>query len=190
MRLISGRLSLAILSLCFAALLWILGSSAKSNDSLKPKVVELPKENFDHPPKEAFDRSDYFFKLDQMEHFYRVPGEFGHRMWGEKYGFEALSFIITETHPGGGPRFHTHDVEEAHVLLKGSAKYRVGDTEFTVQAPYVAKVPAGMPHAFINTGSEPMNIIAVFPSKRPEVKILGPNPLIQQQAPAEKEKSR
>jgi mannose-6-phosphate isomerase-like protein (cupin superfamily) len=79
------------------------------------------------------------------------------------------------------PRLHTHDVEEAHVLLEGSAKYQIGDQTLTVQAPYVAKVPAGVPHTFINVGSEPMNIIAVFPSKKPDVKIVGPNPLISPQ---------
>lgn len=111
---------------------------------------------------------------------------FGHRMLGEQYGFEGVPVIISETHPGGGPRLHTHDVEEAHVLLEGSAMYQIGDQTLTVQAPYVAKVPAGMPHAFINTGSKPMNIIAVFPSKRPEFKILGPNPLIPSKSDATK----
>jgi hypothetical protein len=73
----------------------------------------LPKADFDHPPKAAFSPDDYFFKLDQLEHFYRVPGEFGYRLMGENYGFEALSFIITETQPNGGPNLHVHDVEEA-----------------------------------------------------------------------------
>lgn len=97
--------------------------SARSHDALPRWQGELPSANFDHPPKRAFESSDYFFKFDQLDHFYRVPGEFGYRMFGENYGFEALSLIITETHPGGGPRLHTHDVEEAHVTLEGSAKY-------------------------------------------------------------------
>jgi mannose-6-phosphate isomerase-like protein (cupin superfamily) len=61
-----------------------------------------------------------------------VPGEFTHRLTGDRYGFESLSFIITETHPGGGPGLHVHDTEEAHVLLEGTAQYRVGDKTFTV----------------------------------------------------------
>jgi mannose-6-phosphate isomerase-like protein (cupin superfamily) len=108
----------------------------------------------------------------------RVPGEFTHRLTGDEYGFESLSFIISETHPGGGPGLHVHDTEEAHVLLKGTAQYRIGDKTFTVQGPYVAKVPAGVPHTFINAGSEPFNLIAVFASKHPNTKRIGQNPLI------------
>ena len=138
----------------------------------------LPKADFDHPPKVAFSPDDYFFKLDQLEHFYRVPGEFGYRLMGENYGFEALSFIITETQPNGGPNLHVHDVEEAHVLLEGSAQYRIGDKTFTAQAPFIAKVPAGVPHTFVNLGTKPFNLVAVFASKRFNTKKLGPNPLI------------
>src|SRR5262249_41470534 len=138
----------------------------------------LPKADFDHPPKAAFSPDDYFFKLDQLEHFYRVPGEFGYRLMGENYGFEALSFIITESQPNGGPNLHVHDVEEAHVLLEGSALYRIGDKTFTAQAPYIAKVPAGGPHTFVNLGTKPFNLVAVFASKRFNTKRLGPNPLI------------
>ena len=92
----------------------------------------------------------------------------------------AIAFLPyrAETHPNGGPRLHSHDVEEAQVLLEGSATYVIGDRSFTIQGPYVAKVPANVPHTFINAGSEPMHIIAVFPSKRPGIKILGPNPLL------------
>lgn len=107
-----------------------------------------------------------------------MPGEFTHRLTGDQYGFEALSFIITETHPGGGPGVHVHDTEEAHVLLEGSAQYRMGDQTFTVQGPYVAKVPAGVPHTFINVGKAPFHLIAVFGSKHPNTKRIGPNPLI------------
>ncbi|HSP17274.1 MAG TPA: cupin domain-containing protein [Thermoanaerobaculia bacterium] len=145
-----------------------------------PRVAQekLPDKNFTHPPEKPHDPAALYFNFDQLEHDYRVPGEFTHRLTGDQYGFESLSFIISETHPGGGPGLHVHDVEEAHVLLKGSAQYRVGDKTFTVQAPYVAKVPAGVPHTFINAGNEPFNLIAVFASKHPTTKRIGPNPLI------------
>ena len=121
-------------------------------------------------------RPTTFFAFDQLDHWYRVPGEFTHRLTGDQYGFESLSFIITETHPGGGPGLHVHDTEEAHVLLQGRAQYRIGTRTFTVQAPYVAKVPAGIPHTFINAGTEPFNLVAVFASKHPSTKRVASNP--------------
>jgi mannose-6-phosphate isomerase-like protein (cupin superfamily) len=147
--------------------------------SIPPQKVEtLPAEEFSHSPEKPHDPAALYFTFDQLDHYYRAPGEFTHRLTGDQYGFESLSFIVTDTHPGGGPGLHVHDVEEAHVLLEGSAEYRVGDKTFTVQAPYVAKVPAGVPHTFINAGSKPFNLIAVFASNHPTTKRIGPNPLI------------
>jgi mannose-6-phosphate isomerase-like protein (cupin superfamily) len=153
------------------------GAQAKlpGQDKLPEK---LPDKDFTHPPEKPHDPTAFFFNFDQLDYYYRVPGEFTHRLNGDQYGFESLSFIITETHPGGGPGLHVHDTEEAHVLLEGTAEYRIGDKTFTVQAPYVARVPAGVQHTFINAGTKPFNLIAVFASKHPNTKRIGPNPLM------------
>ena len=87
------------------------------------KEADLPKESYERQPEQPFSSSDYVFKLDQMISFYDVPGEFGHAMEGAPYGFESLSFIITETQPGGGPPLHVHESEEAHVVLEGKATW-------------------------------------------------------------------
>jgi len=137
----------------------------------------LPTSNFTHPPLHPHSATDLFFSFRQLEHAYRVPGEFTYRLMGDEYGFETLSFFITETYPGGGPGLHVHDVEEAHILLEGTARYRIGDSTFTVDAPYVARVPAGVAHAFVNAGGERFNLIAVFGSNHPSTRRLGPNPL-------------
>jgi hypothetical protein len=65
----------------------------------------LPKADFDHPPKAAFSPDDYFFKLDQLEHFYRVPGEFGYRLMGENYGFERCHSSLPRHNPTEGRIF-------------------------------------------------------------------------------------
>lgn len=146
--------------------------------NLQPRLKALPPAEFSRPAGKPHDPASFFFTYDQMDYYYRVPGEFTHRLTGDQYGFESLSFIITETHPGGGPGLHVHDVEEAHVLLEGTARYRIGDQTFTVQAPYVAKVPAGVPHTFINAGNATFNLVAVFASKHPSSTRVGPNPLV------------
>ena len=149
---------------------------------------KLPDKDFTHPPEKPHNPADLVFKFDQLDHYYRVPGEFTHRLTGDQYGFEALSFIITETHPGGGPGLHMHDTEEAHVLLEGRVEYKIGDKTFTVDGPYVARVPAGVPHTFVNVGNKPFNLIAVFASKHPNTTRIGPNPLIP--APRKPEEPR
>lgn len=176
------RLVFSLVGLTLSIALATSGCAAAPEHSSRaalPQAQEkLPAEDFTHPPEKPHDPADLYFTFDQLDHYYRVPGEFSHRLTGDQYGFEGLSFIISETHPGGGPGLHVHDTEEAHVLLEGTAQYRIGDKTFTVQAPYVARVPAGVPHTFINVGSKPFNLVAVFASNHPGTKRIGPNPLI------------
>jgi mannose-6-phosphate isomerase-like protein (cupin superfamily) len=140
--------------------------------------TELPSESYERPPETPFDSGDLVIKLQQMTSFYDVPGEMGYLMSGRDYGFDGLSFVLTETHPNGGPPLHTHLVEEAHVVLSGTMHYVVGDQRFIAEAPFIARVPAGVPHTFINGGTTSLNIIAVFPSRELEFTEVGPNPLV------------
>ena len=61
---------------------------------------KLPDKEFTHSPEKSHDPTAYFFNFDQLDYYYRVPREFTHRLTGDEYGFESLSFIISETHPG------------------------------------------------------------------------------------------
>jgi len=171
---------LVVLAITAMALFSSVATSQKEKETPQRKEQKkLPDKEFTRAPEKPHDPSAFVFNFDQLDYYYRVPGEFTHRLTGDQYGFESMSFIITETHPGGGPGLHVHDTEEAHVLLEGSVEYRIGDKTFTVQGPYVAKVPAGVAHTFINAGSKPFNLIAVFGSKHPNTTRIGPNPLIR-----------
>ena len=55
----------------------------------------------------------------------------------------------------------------------------MGDKTFSATAPYIVRIPAGVPHTFINTGDKPVKLTAVFPSKTLSYKELGRNPLIK-----------
>jgi mannose-6-phosphate isomerase-like protein (cupin superfamily) len=142
----------------------------------------LPKESFEKPPVEPLEPGSLVIKPANMTSFYDHPGEAGYFAMGEEYGFNSLAFVITETHPHGGPPLHTHSFEEAHVLLSGTIEYIVDGQRFTVTAPYIARVPAGAPHTFINAGSNPLNLIGVFPTNKPDYEPIGPNPLVSRPA--------
>lgn len=145
----------------------------------EPSAAVLPSESYERPAEAPHDRSDYIFRLSQMPSFYDVPGEFGHYMGGPEYGFEKLYFIITETHPCGGPPLHTHETEEAHVLIEGAATYAIGDQRLEARGPYIARVPAGLPHTFVNTGATPFRLVAVLSGdKPPSYSKVGDNPLV------------
>ena len=186
------RRLICVVVLTLSAAFGVFGRAAPEQKvgSVAPTAAQekLPDKDFTHPPEKPHDPADLVFKFDQLDHYYRVPGEYTYRLTGDQYGFEALSFIITETHPGGGPGLHVHDTEEAHVLLEGRVEYKIGDKTFTVDGPYVARVPAVFPHTFFNVGTTPLKLISVFASKNPNTTMIGPKPLIP--APRKPEEPR
>jgi mannose-6-phosphate isomerase-like protein (cupin superfamily) len=140
---------------------------------------KVPDTSYVDQPSETFDTTDYVIKLTHMREFYDVPGEFGYIAEGNKLGFSALSFILTSTQPNGGPPLHVHETEEAHVINEGSIQYVMGEKILNAEGPYIVRIPAGVPHTFLNTGTKPINLTAVFPSDTLSYKELGRNPLVK-----------
>jgi mannose-6-phosphate isomerase-like protein (cupin superfamily) len=96
----------------------------------------LPDESFEKPPEKPLQPGSLLIYPENMTSFYDHPGEAGFFAFGDEYGFDSLSFVITETHPHGGPPLHTHSVEEAHVLLSGTMEYVIGEQKFRASAIY------------------------------------------------------
>lgn len=66
--------------------------------------------------------------------------------------------------PGKGHERHNHpDAEEVLYILSGEGEQMVNDeAPFPVRAGDVLYIPAGVFHATINTGWEPVRLIAVY----------------------------
>jgi quercetin dioxygenase-like cupin family protein len=108
--------------------------------------------------------SDYVVELEKLPVINPGPGEYVHVMEGQRNGYKNLTIGITETFPNGAPPMHSHEGEESHVLLEGDILYALGDTTFTIKAPYIVNIPAGMPHAFKNIGKKTANLVVIFPT--------------------------
>ena len=108
--------------------------------------------------------NEHAVTLDKLPVINPGPGEYVHVMEGQRNGYKNLTIGITETFPGGAPPMHSHEGEESHVLLEGDILYALGDTTFTIKAPYIVNIPAGMPHAFKNIGNETANLVVIFPT--------------------------
>ena len=117
--------------------------------------------------------SDYAATLDELPVINPGPGEYVHVMEGYKNGYQNLVIGITETFPGGAPPMHTHEGEESHVLLEGEILYALGDTMFTITAPYIVNIPPMVPHAFKNIGDKTANLVVIFPTNVWKYDVLG-----------------
>lgn len=105
-------------------------------------------------------------------------GETVYQAEGKNHGINSMSFVITETAPGGGPPLHVHPTEEAHVVLSGTVTYFIDDSIFTVTAPYIVNIPPNTPHTFINSGDTVLNLVGVFGQDNyGPYKPIGKNPL-------------
>jgi quercetin dioxygenase-like cupin family protein len=115
----------------------------------------------------------YASKVEDLQVINPGPGEYVHVMEGYKNGYQNLVIGITETFPGGAPPMHTHKGEESHVLLEGELLYALGDTIFTITAPFIVNIPPMVPHAFKNIGEKTANVVVIFPTNIWEYDVLG-----------------
>ncbi len=115
---------------------------------------------------------NYAAKVEDLPVINPGPGEYVHVMEGYKHSYNNLVIGITETLPGGAPPMHTHKGEESHVLLEGTILYALGDTMFTIEAPYIVNIPPMVPHAFKNIGDETANLVVIFPTNVWEYDVL------------------
>ena len=117
---------------------------------------------FDAPAMKYF--AEHAVTVDKLPVINPGPGEYVHVMEGQRHGYKNLTIGITETFPGGAPPMHSHEGEESHVLLEGDILYALGDTTFTIKAPYIVNIPPGVPHAFKNIGKKTTNLVVIFPT--------------------------
>lgn len=83
---------------------------------------------------------------------------------GAHYGNTALSFFLVEMPPGRGVTLHRHPCEEVFIVQQGRVTFTVGAETVEASAGQIIIVPANVPHAFTNTGDEPLRQIDILPS--------------------------
>lgn len=115
---------------------------------------------------------DFALPKDELVVINPGPGEFVHVMEGQRHGYQNLTIGITYTAPGGAPPMHTHQGEEAHVLLEGKILYALGDEIFTIEGPYIVNIPPMVPHSFMNLGDGLAELVVVFPTNVWEYDVL------------------
>jgi quercetin dioxygenase-like cupin family protein len=117
---------------------------------------------FDIPAMTSIE--DFALLKDELVTINPGPGEYVHVMEGQRHGYQNLTIGITYTAPGGAPPMHTHEGEEAHVLLEGKILYALGDDIFTVEGPYIVNIPPMVPHSFMNLGDGLAELVVIFPT--------------------------
>jgi mannose-6-phosphate isomerase-like protein (cupin superfamily) len=91
---------------------------------------------------------------------------FAREFIGADHGDVQISFLLVEAAPGQGPALHMHPYAEILIVQEGEATAVVGEEERVVRAGDIVVVPAGQPHAFVNSGDVPLRQIDIHASPR------------------------
>src|SRR3954452_24081221 len=83
--------------------------------------------------------------------------DIGWEFQGAQYADTNISFLIIDAPPGSGPALHSHPYEEIFIVQEGQATLTVGGATIEATSGQIVIVPAGVPHKFVNSGSEPLD---------------------------------
>ena len=87
----------------------------------------------------------------------------------EVTGGERFSAGVVQLEPGKGHERHTHpDSDEILYVVRGEGEQEVGDETRDVAAGDMVFVPEGVEHGTVNTGWEPLVLLAVYAPPGPE----------------------
>jgi mannose-6-phosphate isomerase-like protein (cupin superfamily) len=78
----------------------------------------------------------------------------------------AVSVIVVDAPPGGGPKLHRHPYEEVFVIQDGTVMFTAGDETIEASGGQVVVVPGGVPHKFANTGEGRLRQVDIHASDR------------------------
>jgi len=87
----------------------------------------------------------------------------------EVTGGERFSAGIVKLAPGKGHERHTHpDSDEILYVIRGEGEQEVADETRRIAAGEMVFVPEGVEHGTVNTGWEPLLLLAVYAPPGPE----------------------
>jgi len=88
-------------------------------------------------------------------------------------GGDRFSAGVVKLEPGKGHERHTHpDSDEILYVIRGEGEQEVADETRDVEAGDMVFVPEGVEHGTVNTGWEPLLLLAVYAPPGPE-EVLG-----------------
>lgn len=117
----------------------------------------------------TMDGSTYFIEPDDVE---SLSFDWGILKWlstPKVTGGERFSAGVVKLEPGKGHGRHTHpDSDEILYVIRGEGEQEVADETRDVTAGDTVYIPEGVEHGTLNTGWEPLTLLAVYAPPGPE----------------------
>lgn len=85
---------------------------------------------------------------------------------GPDDGADTFHMRHFEYQPGGHTPYHQHGYEHEALVLKGQGMLKSAGGDLPLHSGDVVWIPANEQHQFLNTGSEPLEIVCLIPAPR------------------------
>jgi mannose-6-phosphate isomerase-like protein (cupin superfamily) len=85
-------------------------------------------------------------------------------------GAESFALFVNQIDAGArdGGGLHTHESEHGFYILRGRARFRIGDEDFVVEAESSVFIPANVPHMVTNDGDQVLEYVVIYSPQGPE----------------------
>lgn len=114
----------------------------------------------------------YFVEPDDVE---SLAFDWGVLKWlhtPDVTGGDRFSAGVVKLEPGKGHERHTHpESDEILYVLRGEGRQEVGEETREIAAGELVFVPEGVEHGTVNTGWEPLLLLAVYAPPGPEAEL-------------------
>jgi mannose-6-phosphate isomerase-like protein (cupin superfamily) len=94
-----------------------------------------------------------------------IQGDDSREFEGARHG-AGMSIILVDAPPGSGPKLHRHPYEEVFVVHEGRVTFTLGTQTIEAAAGQIVVAPAGVPHKFVNSGSNRLRQTDIHASNR------------------------
>ncbi|MEF8824870.1 MAG: cupin domain-containing protein [Halapricum sp.] len=113
--------------------------------------------------------SEYFVEPDDVESQLFDWGVLKWMSTPDVTGGERFSAGVVKLEPGKGHERHTHpDSDEILYVVRGEGEQEVAEETREITAGDMVYVPEGVEHGTVNTGWEPLVLLAVYAPPGPE----------------------
>jgi len=101
---------------------------------------------------------------------FSLPGLVHRTVAGPEHGMRTMEVWMQTIAPGGATPVHRHACEEVIVVLSGSGQLTIEEEELDFGPNTTLIVPPDAVHQLVNTGEEPMFLIAALGKAPVEVR--------------------
>ena len=118
--------------------------------------------------KQGDRRQETLRRFNEIDIYELAPGAMFRDLFASRFGSEGICGGYGIFQPGSGLPCHRHEYDESITIIQGVSVLEAAGRTLELSHCDTACVPRGLPHRFVNRGTEPMAMIWVYGGDEPK----------------------